>query len=210
MQLHRSLGHPHFQAMVEMLKNGAAITEENINKDDIKVALEVLGPCQACLLGKLIAPSVPTVSNYVPARRAGERQHCDLMFITSPSRQPLLFFLAVDEKTGRCGVSSISNRETSSVMEAFRLMFQHWRDLQLPVTDVRLDREGAFIALHRWLSDQGVRPDYTQAEGHDVHRAERMIRTLKNKFRASLLSIPYKLPQELYTDLMYWVATCNN
>jgi hypothetical protein len=70
------------------------------------------------------------------------------------------------------------------------------------VKQIRSDRENVFRSCEGYLLSIGIQLKLSVAGRHE-RKAERSIRTLKEKFRTILHSLPYKLPHSLYGYLVY-------
>jgi len=213
MTLHESLSHMPFATMAAMLSTGAIETEHNLTGADVRVCQKLFGPCNACIFARALQAGNPRRSHAAPAKEAGNRLHMDIMYMSTTKakkkNETVMFLLAVDEKTGFVIGVQLTGKDIETVKEAIEGILGFWGRQEKRVLELRMDREPAFQHLRNWMASQNIKASYTQAEGH-VRRAERTIRTIKGRVRATLAGLPYKLPYSLYGKLISFVINSLN
>ncbi len=208
-KMHECLCHLPYRALADMIASGAIRSTQQLCRKDIEIAKQINGECIACLMGKAIAPISRKYSINSPASEPGERQHIDIMYIVTGTKDRYLFIIMVDEKTNRICISQIANRSAEEVKRVITDAVTTWRKSNHNIKYIRMDRELSFISIKDWLERMNITAEYTSANGH-VRRAERMIRTIKSRFRAALMGIRYTLPKSLYPYLVRWVVYRSN
>ena len=183
-----------------MLSTGE-IKDCHLAPRDLKVARELFGDCNDCLRGKMKAPDVPATSNSPPADNIGSHWSADFFFVKRKggSSRPILLF--TEEKTGldvAYVMRTRSSREIQRVGKQFQSFLKNFRLPSDVKTVIVTDHEVTFSKLEdglKWAEVTQSAPD------QHAKRAEKKIDTIKRKMSAILVSLPYKLPFSLYTDL---------
>jgi hypothetical protein len=76
-ELHNALGYPGDKALCKALENGNLVPTR-VTCQDVKNAKLLLGPCIACLQGKMRAPAEKS-SDSPPAEKIGDNVHMDII-----------------------------------------------------------------------------------------------------------------------------------
>jgi hypothetical protein len=193
------LGHPGSTSLLNALDQGAFATSHLTSKD-VRNALALFGPCLGCIEGKMTAPREPR-SQSQPAEHIGECLHMDLVPLQGVSIgdvKGLLF--GVDEKTGYAAASTLTTKSAASVMKAAKHIIAEFNQFGHRVRRVIFDDEAVLRAVKVPLGELGVESSHTPPGLHQK-RAERYIRTMKERMRAVQASLTYELPEKLHAEL---------
>jgi hypothetical protein len=188
-------------ALAYALSNGA-IKDAPFGPKDIAIAEQLFGPSEARMKGK--ATRARQVANSLPAdglksTLADQELHCDhfqlcgrwfLMSTMVPLGQ--VFASETTRKRGAARCKTIINNHIALC-----------RNHGFNVTRVIVDLESPLVALAEKGADAVVVPI---AKGQHVQRAERQIRTVKERARAILHSLPYKLPGRCVVHLVSYIV----
>lgn len=201
-ELHCQLGHPSDNHLAHGLEHGAYL-ECPVTSNDVRLAQAILGKCPGCTIGKATEePSPPSTSER--ASTPGEKLHMDIGFINTKP-----FLVTVDDCSGCIALSRLPNKNKSSVEKAILKIVAKYNSFGHKVRFIMCDREAVFSAAELAVNSNGIQL-LRSGTGRHCKRAERAIRTLKAKFRATLLSLPYQLPPVLYMHLLDDIAqNCN-
>ena len=160
---------------------------------------KILGPCPACLMGKMTeAPAPTSMSPHAPP---GELLHADILFLMGKGGKKMPYLSTQDDATNFTVLVPLDDRKTDTVIRAFTAVVSTYKSYRLRVSFIRSDREGAFIAMEPALNQLAVSLQRTATNRHS-RRAERFIRTMKNLFRSVLASLPFRLPLAFYGHLL--------
>jgi hypothetical protein len=188
-------------ALAYALSNGA-IKDAPFGPKDIAIAEQLFGPSEARVKGK--ATRAKLTVNSLPADgekctladqeiHADHFQVCGRWFLLS-TVVPLgqLLVSETTRKRGGARCKAIVNKHISIC-----------RSHGFNVTRVVVDLESPLVALAEKGADALVVPI---AKGQHVQRAERQIRTLKERARAILHSLPYRLPARCIVHLVTYIV----
>jgi len=200
--LHQRLGHPSDTHLIHGLDHGAYL-ECTTTSNDVRLAHSILGKCPGCAIGKATEdPSPPSTSER--AAEPGTKLHMDIAFVNG---RPYL--VTVDDHSGCISLNRMNNKSRQSIELAISKIIAKYNSFGHKVRTILCDREIVFTAAEMYANSQGVQL-LRSGPGRHAKRAERAIRTLKEKFRSVLYSLPYRLPSVLYAPLLEDIAQdCN-
>jgi hypothetical protein len=98
-----------------------------------------------------------------------------------------LILFAVDEKSGYCSGVPISKKQTTNIVEAFKILLSEYSSSDQKVQRVTTDDEEALNAAKTPLVQLGIKITPTPADFH-AKRVERYIQTLKGRKRGTTKS----------------------
>ncbi len=198
LRVHEGLSHCSDHTLNTMLKQRLL---GDLTTTDLRNARKLHGKCQACIRGKL--PLLKPTENYNKEREEGVI-HVDIMHVDRE-----LFLIGVDEKTGYIMVAYIKNKSKEQLWIGLSKITSEYKGKERKVKRVCSDREQGIIALKDRLSQQGISLYLSAADSHDSV-VERHIRTIKNKARATLANIQYKVPKSWMKYLINYVVISQN
>jgi hypothetical protein len=202
--VHCILGHPCDDVLCQGLDNGVYQDLGGLTGEDVKNAEKMLGPCEACVEAKMVAPEEPP-SDHPPATRVGEHLFMDLHALTKGHVDSLgghrQWILGVDEKSGMPFSVGAATKTQKSICEGIDAVIAGFNQYGHRVENITFDSEAVFIACGDYIRSRGISPHYTPAGLHNK-RAERLVRQLKEKREAIKCSLPYELPDVLYGELL--------
>jgi len=198
-QLHLIMRHPNDQVLVKALDLGS-FANCGLTASDIRNAAIIYGPCEACLSGKMTSPTNPS-SSTVPVLDIGSRLHVDPVEYTSQTMGGNKFCLiAVDEKSDFVTGLNMKHSTAGHISQALVNIFSKFNSFGHKIRHVLSDHGSNLVAAAVDMGLMGVTMA-TSVPGQHTKRVERKIRTIKDRERAVLSSLPYKLPEELYGEL---------
>lgn len=205
-QLCNLLRHPGDAAVINALDSNL-FHNCHLTSNDFRNARSLLGPCPACTEGKMVAPPEPT-SLSEPARKIGDRVHCDLIPLkTKCVNGTTVLLYAIDEKSKKETVIPLKSKGANDLTAGFKLLLLEFNCHGHAVSKITTDDEGTFGPSKRFLAEWSVKLRYYPAGLHEKS-AEAGIRRLKEAKAAVLSSLSYVLPDtleaELYSDVVNW------
>jgi hypothetical protein len=108
---------------------------------------------------------------------------------------------AVDEHSGFIVLIQLKSKHLTAINYAFCELIAHYKKYRWNISKITCDSESVLRAAKTYLSHQGIILGHTPPHQH-AQRAERYIRTLKDRVRTILSAmrfvLPYKLDMEIY------------
>eukprot|EP01036_Dinobryon_divergens_P035879 gene35879-46576_t len=204
------LAHPGDSALSRLL-DGNNLPNCHLTSRDLRHARLLFGPCPACIEGKMIAPKTPT-STTEPARSIGEVLHCDILLL--PDGGDYIggykgFLFCVDEKSGFIAMINIRSKTSAEILRAFKDAIGYFNQFGHKVVKVFTDDETVFRSVQPQLAFFGVTLSTYPAGLHEK-RAERFVRTFKERKNATKCQLSYKIPSKLEVRLSHHVVTLLN
>eukprot|EP01033_Poteriospumella_lacustris_P017855 gene17856-12799_t len=201
-------GHPGQDVIIRDLENGCR-DGMHLTSRDYRNALELYGPCVACLEGKMRAPSKPA-SQSAPEPTVGGHLHADLIPLKTTSLGGHHVLLAaVDERSSYLTLIPMASKTSKNIADAFEQVILFYNQHGHVVRTITTDNEEALRAVKPYLAGRGVHLTHTPADLHE-NRIERKIQTLKSRRRAVLAGLSFQLPLELEAEsYMYTAWTMN-
>ncbi len=146
-------------------------------------------------------PPVPTT--------IGELVSGDIMYLPGDDKEIQPYLVLDDNYSKLVSCSPIPNKFAPALLTAIITVKKNYARFHHELKRIRFDREPAMVSNASGpLPDAGIQVELTH--GTHEHMAERMIRTLKDHFRTTLVSQPYLLPGRLRPALMEHVASSRN
>ena len=201
LRVHERLGFPSDIDIDRLFKSGSLINCP-VTFSDVLRARAIYGPSLAALKGKTVAKAPIAVRpEYVPRfDLQGQTLLVDLMFVEG---EPYL--ISLTQPLGYTMCSYLFHSRGITVVR--KALFEHiaaYKSKHYRIIHLLTDREGAVMKLKSELNSKGIAVNPTGA-GQHVHAVERKIRTIKERVRAHLNVLPFKLPRFL---LMFLVLFC--
>ena len=197
LEFKQRMGFPSTNDCVTLSQQGV-LTNLPVTRQDIRRADAIFGPHPAALKGKTVERKPKKVTfEFVPKPEVKQLTlHCDILFIAG---QPM--FLSVSTPLHLTIISKLKSRSKPDVKAALLEQLSRYTSERFDVRAVVSDGEGAVEQLRPELGRLGILVDKS-GTGQHVPVAERMNRTIKERVRSILHSLPYRLPN----SLKYWAA----
>jgi hypothetical protein len=122
----------------------------------------------------------------------------DIMFI-----EGLAFLITVSKRLTLVSAAELKDRSADTMRAAIYDIFSHYSSNQFKVQTVIFDGEGAIGAIATDLKLDGIEVVQT-SRGQHVPDVERAIRTLKERIRGFLNTLPFRLDSILLIELVYY------
>jgi hypothetical protein len=136
-----------------------------------------------------------------PPRLDGEQFNADIMFVKDSGRTKSPYLVLVDERNGMIIGRHLANRSVKVLHPAMETIINFIEALmRRRPRRIFVDRESVLKDFESFASVQVVQ----SAANRHARVAERAIRTVKDRMRATLTNLPYKLPGLLYKHLADW------
>ena len=182
-----------------------SIPDCNVTAQDVARARTIFGPNAASILGRTTthsAAAIPIESPpAIPEVQRDQVLHIDVFFVDG-----IPFFLALSDPLNYLFVKHIRSRALGDFKKALTLIMADLTARGYRVRTVRVDAERGLIALSPWLGERGI---VLNPEGADepVPKAERAIRTVKERVRSFWNSLDFALSTSGIIYLVYFVVS---
>ena len=205
---HNSMGHPS-DLVLRRTVDGNMINNCPITSKDINNAVQVFGPCPHCVMAKMT--NHPSKESFrVPSTEVGELVHGDIFYLPDDQDQASPYLIMVDDYSKMLMTTKLPDKSRNTLEAHLLLVQQEYLKANHLFSAIRFDREPAITAMTgRASNDLKCKIHLTCANEHE-YMAERNIRTIKDHFRATLLSLPYQLPAKYYEYLVRYVVSSLN
>lgn len=205
-KLQRRLGFVSRKTLIEMLNNGALLNCE-LTSSDVERAEKIFGQDVGEIKGKSVAAKSPVVNMdekiHYQVQQRDEVVNCDIMFI---NKKP--FLASVFNDTEYTMLTRLKSRNATEVMKALRKQFYEMKKQGYNIRVLRTDGESGISKDERnvnELASMGIEIDVTGAT-EAVQKIERKIRTIKERARCALCTLPYALTSKLVDILLMWAT----
>ena len=200
----RKLGYPADSSMIDAIKYGA-INNLPVTEHDIHRANKIYGPDIASLKGKTKArkPAVARAEYTRTPVEIVQTMHSDIMFVDK-----MAFFTSVLLPLDLTMVNPLhgSSKSTASIRKALSDQLSTVKAHQYRVSTIFSDGEGAIGKLTQEIEAQGVKVNTTGA-GQHVPIIEAKIRVIKERVRAHLGVLPFRLARFLLPFLVLFCVS---
>jgi len=205
-ELSHRLAYPSPKSLVDAVNSGAIINVPVAAKAVVR-AEKIFGPDLAAVRGKSRKRKAPAVTfDYLPRLVTSDLvMNVDVIFVGT-----LAYLISVTTPLGLTMVNALGTtkgaRSVTSVKKALFNQLANYKSRDFAVKTLRTDKEGSIVALKDDLMNQGtfVNPDGT---GSHVPVIERKIREVKERARAIVNTLPWRLPISLITWLIYFCVS---
>ena len=207
--LMKKLGYPSVQSMVKLIKAGG-ILNCPVTIHDLYRAHSIWGPDLASLKGKTkTSKTDPVKVEYIPRSMDAEQTlHIDIMFV-----EGVAYLVSVSTPLGLTLVNHLGHlkgsRATGPVRDALSKQVALYRSENFTVRTILTDGEGAVHASASFLHNEGIRINPAGAGKH-VPTIENKIRQIKERVRAHISVLPFKLSQPLLQWLVQYSVSAIN
>ena len=205
-KFHLCIGHPSDDV-------AKAILNYNVYPDcplvarDVDVCRDIFGPCPYCAIGKTTTPSASDSTN-LPTAELGTLLHVDL--VTFFGFGP--FLLASEDRVNYLMVTLLKDKSAPSVLSGLERFITHMKVPYLHiVSHISSDHEVTFTACIEPLKNRTPPVLLTQVPaGQHEKKLERQVATIKSHMRATCAVLPYTLPPQCLSDLLYLIIQSLN
>ena len=198
--LHRKIGRPS-QAQFEVILRNNLIRNCPVTVDDARRAIIIYGTDRASLQGKTVKAKgehVPTFSAVeIPAPIVKDHENVtlatDFFFV-----QGLPFIHTISRKIKFRTITPVKSRKKEVMLQETKTVLDLYHARGFKVVDIHADMD------FECIQDE-VRPVLMNLNAHDDHvgEVERSIRTIKERVRADVHSMPFKrLPKMMVVELV--------
>jgi hypothetical protein len=204
--LSKVLGYPSPQSIIDMINNGAIINCP-VTAKDVARANKIYGPDLASLRGKSRKQKTSSIStDYLPREVSSDLTlHVDMMFVNTNA-----YLISVSTPLGLTIVNELGHtkgsRSLKSVAPALMEQINTYASRQFKVKTINTDIEGAIMSMTSSLNEKGILVNPAGAGSH-VPIIERKIQEVKQRARAIINSLPYRLAVTLLVYLTYFCVS---
>lgn len=202
----RRLGHPSESALMSGVSKGAIINLP-FTVHDLHRATQIYGTNLADIRGKTHKRKTRSIDNDTLPRVIPSEVsfNTDLMYVNSQA-----FLLTVVDPIGLAMLNHLGSgrgaRETTVVRKALLSQFSEVTSRKFTVVSLNTDGEGAVHVVGKELGAKGVTLNPTGAGAH-VGPVERKIQEIKERARAIITTLSFKLPLTLIAWLMLFAVS---
>ena len=199
------LGYPSVAALIQMINSGSIINCP-VTAQDIARAHDIYGPELGVLKGKATKQRITsTPLEFLPREITSSLVlHVDIMFVDR-----MVFLLSVATPLCLTMVTFLGQGKGSRALASVRKALLSHLDLYTPrqftISAIKTDNEVSIIALLSDLHQRGIVVNIAGAGAH-VPVIERKIREVKERARAILATLPFKLATTLLVHLINFVV----
>jgi hypothetical protein len=199
-KLHTDSGHPSNKYLKLALKNGV-ILGSCLTERDVDLCERIFGKCIHCIAGKSTIPS-QGVSNSPPATKVGEIVHVDILAFPSLTLAKNKYFVfALDEFSGFLTMIPLQSKDLHDLNKGLEQLINEFKTFSHIIKKIVSDSESVLISCTNFLGGKGIEMNHSPPYQH-AQRVERYVRTLNERMRTILDSLPYDLPLFLYAELV--------
>jgi hypothetical protein len=199
-QLTRRMAYPSDKDLIKLVTSGQ-INDSTVTVQDINRAATIYGPPLASLKGKTVA-KVPAIVKPINIPRTvftNQVLHVDVMFVDN---DPYLISIATPLGYTMCSHLS-GSRGVKSIRHALLAQVNKYKSQNFRITTLLTDGEGAVLQLEPDLNAGGIIVN-PAGPGQHVPVVERKIKTVKERVRAIVNSLPYTLPESMMKWLIFY------
>ena len=181
---------------------------------DYQRATDIWGPCRGCLQGKMTNTAQIWNLSDRP-ETIGQVISIDFMFLPGPNGSLMVILLCVDQSPhGLWSAFWSFKRDVATVQrEHLEQLILRYARCQVTIKVLMSDSDTVLKACGDWLAERHIKLITHAPNVHDPY-VEKAIDPISNKFRATILSLPYRLPPSKYgyavTDLVDAHGICPN
>ena len=192
--LHRDLHHPADAVLRRMLKTGKILNTVCVSSDVDKYR-EVMGPCEGCAKGKMTKRAAhPSLTPRSSSN--GELVHVDLMFFVG-----YIFLIAVDDYSRKKFSVEVASKQKADILKAVQLLRNSFLESNFGMIEIRHDGEASLVNSVDDMNQLFIKTSLSTPGDH-TSIAEVAIRVIKNKARATVEGLGFKLPAHLVPYLI--------
>ena len=184
-----ALGNPSLSDLKAVLKMNA-IANNPVTTSDLAIAEHIFGPDVGSLKGKLThRPPLPVLDNYIELPiELTDAHHNVTLCMDTMKVNGLAFLTSVSRNLQYRTAEWVPNTLAQTYASRFRVICDLYRNGGYALTKVHCDNE--FRAMFTRFPVEGVTPNYANPNDH-VPEAERNIRVLKERIRATFHRLPF-------------------
>ena len=206
-ELSCKMGNPSEQALIRMIKEGRIINCP-ITITDIENANKIWGRNMAYIKGKTTSHKAPIVTidsniNYQTYDK-NITIMIDIMYV-----ETIPFLISVSKPLDMILINQIKNRKTITIFNQLNKQLGTYLSRGYNINTIRCDPENGLITLQELLNHKGFQLDISEQE-EAVPQVERKIRTIKERARGIINTLPYNLPLKFIPYLIYFCTTRMN
>lgn len=199
-ELKKKLGYASDADLALALSRGD-IVNSDLTAKDVKRMTDIYGRSLGELKGKTkkSKPNVTDVSYTDIYIREEQVIEGDVMFV-----EGMPFLLTVSTPLGLLTVTRLNSRTFKEMWAALQQQLSIYSSEGFRVHNFYFDRESALKLCAEMMRQSGYQPQQSGAGGH-VPRVENKVKTVKERIRAILNTLPYELPRNILQWLVYYV-----
>jgi hypothetical protein len=204
-KLYSKLGRPSLKDFIQLIRTNG-VKNCPISVEDINRAITIWGQDLGSVIGKTIRKTPKSISDDLLIRHQTDytNLYVDILFINQ-----LAFILTISKGYNLLVVKYIDDRKKDSVEKAIKDCIAAYQKYNVKVTMILSDGEGAIGALKQSLESDGIAVEQASKNEH-VPIIERAIRQVKERVRAYINTLPFKLTKEMLIYLVYFLVSMIN
>jgi hypothetical protein len=200
-----ALGYPSPQSLIAMINSGSIINCP-VTAHDVARAKEIFGPDLGALCGKSRKKKVKVPPMEFLLREVASNQTLavDIMFLGG-----IAFLVSISTPLELTVVTehgrTKGSRALAPVKTALSSQLTLYSKRQFKVVGLMTDAEASIVSLDSFLAEQGIMLNRAGSGSH-VAIIERKIREVKERCRATINTLPYRLPLTLVPFLVLFAV----
>jgi hypothetical protein len=186
----RKMGYPSPKQAIDLIQSGS-VYNCPVTVHDIIRAERIFGSDIASLKGKRVHMKDPAIKHEYVSKPVSEIQslHADLLFVDNKP-----YLITVSTPLNLILVSDLNGSKSEETLSDFIVRHvNEYKSEGFSVEIIYCDREGGIIASKETLQQNGIVLNLSSS-GQHVPVIERNIRTVKERIRAILSSLPFRVP----------------
>ena len=195
----RKMANPSNETLIRLVNEGR-VSNIPFTATDIRNAEFIWGRSLANIKGKTTTHKSEVVQvNDIP-RPISQRQifMMDLMFI-----EKIPFLISVAKPINVVQVNKLKDRTVKSIYKVVKKQLAVYRSRGFEIAKVRCDPESGLVALQPLLGEDRYDMDVA-GQNESVPQIERVIRTVKERVRGFIHTLPYRLPLRFLQYLLFF------
>jgi len=203
--LHRKLDHANMRTMEQAMSKRLLYPDSGVTAKTIRDA-EYCKDCRGCLLGKMT--DAPLGTSPIRSMIIGEHIHADIVFVRGDKRM-LTYFLGVEQVTNYAVALRMESKKMEEIVQKLEAIKGHFAIYERKLKYVHADHESSVLKAKTNLMAKEIAVVQVAAYTHEK-KVERNVRSVRDKIRATLQGLPYKLPLALLPYLFVHVVQSLN
>ena len=201
MEMFKRLGYPSQNSLVRMIRGGV-LTNCGVTEKDVERAILIYGKPIGAIKGKHTNTKLSTIA---PVSVPVLAKHDQVMSIDIMHVGEMPFIVTLITPLNLLMTVRIENRSVPHIWKKIQSQIANISKKGFKITKARVDPESGLIALDNLFASVGIEMCSVGVNQH-IADVERRIRVIKERCRAIVNTLPYRLCKKLLEYLIYFVT----